>query len=61
LKIDLLKPMILYHFGGLYLEIDFVYLNSFKFLHRVMDLYTGFEGMNWPGVAPGIIAARPLH
>jgi hypothetical protein len=61
LKIDLLKPMILYHLGGVYVDIDFVYLNSFKFLHRVMDLYTGFEGMNWPGISTSIIAARPKH
>lgn len=53
--------MILYHLGGVYVDIDFVYLNSFKFLHRVMDLYTGFEGMNWPGISTSIIAARPKH
>lgn len=45
----------------MYVDIDFVYLNSFKFLHRVMDLYTGFEGMNWPGISTSIIAARPKH
>jgi len=61
LRIDLLKPMILYHFGGIYLDVDFHYERSVKFLHRVMDLYTGFEGLNWPGIAPGIIAARPKH
>ena len=61
LNVDLLKPLILYHFGGLYLNINFHYEQSFKFLHRVMDSYTGFEGMNWPGLSPGIIAARPKH
>ena len=61
LNIDLLKPMILYHYGGLYLSCNFEYERSFKFLHRVMDSYTGFEGMNWPGISTGVIGARPNH
>lgn len=53
--------MILYHYGGLYLDLDYNYMKSFKFLHRVMDMYTGFEGMNWPGISPSIIGVRPRH
>ena len=59
--LDVLKPMILYQFGGVYLSRDFYFEKSFKFLHRVMDSYMGFEGMNWPGISPGVIGARPKH
>lgn len=61
LILDVLKPMILYQFGGVYLHKTFTMVNSFRQLHRVMDSYMGFEGHTWPGIASGVIAARPKH
>ena len=61
LIMDILKPMILYHFGGVYLNREYHCEKSFRALHRIMDSYMGYEGHNWPGISPGVIAARPKH
>jgi len=59
--IDVLKPVILYHIGGIYMDTDFNLIRSVAFLHTVLDLYTGDEGLHFPGVAAGIFAARKHH
>ena len=42
--IDFIKPLIIYHYGGIYMDTDYNYVRSFRFLHTVLDLYTGSEG-----------------
>lgn len=59
--IDLLKPYIIYNYGGIYVDTDYNYLRSFRFLHTVMDSYTGSEGIYFSGIAAGIFAARKNH
>lgn len=61
LILDVLKPMILYNYGGVMVHRTYTLQRSFEELHRVMDSYMGFEGFSWPGIAPGLIAARPKH
>jgi hypothetical protein len=59
--IDFIKPIILYHHGGIYMDTDYNYIRSFRFLHTVLDLYTGNEGVFFPVCAAGIFAARKHH
>lgn len=59
--IDFIKPIILYHYGGFYVDIDFNYKHSLGFVHTVFDLYTGSETPYCPGVAAGVVAARKHH
>jgi len=60
-SIDILKPFILENNGGLYLDCDFFLERSISKLHILMDSYTGSEGNHWPGLAAGIVGARPWH
>jgi hypothetical protein len=59
--IDFLKPYLLYHFGGVYIDTDYNYIRSFRFLHTVFDSYTGSEGLQTCGLAAGIVGARRKH
>lgn len=60
-SIDFLRPYVMYHYGGLYMDTDFVYLHSVRFLHTFLDFYSGSEGTMSPGVAAGIFGVRPKH
>jgi hypothetical protein len=60
-SLNVIKPIILHHFGGVYLSRDFQFGSSFKFLHKTMDSYMAMEGMSWPGIYHGVIGARPKH
>lgn len=59
--IDFLKPYILYYHGGIYMDIDYNLEHSHKYLHSVMDFYTGSEGTFMSGVCAGVFAARKKH
>lgn len=59
--IDFLKPYIIYEYGGIYIDTDYNYLRSHRFLHTVFDSYTASEGAYFSGIAAGIFAARKKH
>lgn len=60
-NIEFLKPYVIYYYGGIYVDTDFYYKRSFRFLHTFLDLYTGSEGTMMPSCSPGIFAARKAH
>lgn len=60
-SIDFLRPYILYYYGGLYVDVDYNYINSHRYLHTFLDLYTGWDGRWISGLAAGIFATRPKH
>jgi len=59
--IDLLRPYIIHEYGGIYYDADIHYVRSPKELHKLFDFYTGSESSSQPGLATGIIAAKPKH
>jgi len=59
---DLLRVELLYHFGGLYLDIDFQALKTLDVLHLRYDLYCGMVHLENLGMlANGILASVPQH
>ncbi|MGE0009498.1 MAG: glycosyltransferase family 32 protein [Candidatus Babeliales bacterium] len=65
-KADILRYEILYHFGGVYVDIDFESLKPLDWLNQVCDFYVGIHAVpllfkNRLRINNGIIAARPGH
>lgn len=59
--IDFLKPILIYYYGGIYMDTDYNHLRSQRFIHSTMDLYTGDEGGQMGGIAAGVFGARKYH
>ena len=61
-KADIARYEILYRFGGVYLDVDFVLLKSLDDLHHTYDFYTGMMPANCDAIITnGIIGAAPMH
>ena len=61
-KSDIARYEILYRFGGLYLDVDFVCLKPFDILHHSYDFYTGIMPLDCQAtIANGIIGSAQGH
>lgn len=62
-KSDILKWELIYRYGGLYVDTDFMCLASFDRLHYTYDFYTGIQPLDIEVLALGaaLFAARPQH
>ena len=67
-KANILRYELLYQFGGVYIDTDFMCLKSLDFLHQCCDFYTGFIEMfrlcKWGDEARmnnAIMASKPGH
>lgn len=65
-KSDIVRYEILYQFGGLYVDTDFVCLKSFDVFHQCYDFYTGMVSIDEasassPWLANALIGSVPRH
>ncbi len=61
-KSDILRYELLYRFGGVYLDVDFVFLKPLDFLHHTYEFYTGLMPSYTRDVlSNGIIGCVPGH
>lgn len=62
-KADIARWEILYHFGGLYVDVDCECLRPFDELHYAFDLYTGLQPLdsNYLQLNNALVGARPCH
>lgn len=60
---DALRALILYVYGGVFFDNDYVLLNSPAKLHKILDFYSSFqdEGSLMNLKHGSIMAARPMH
>lgn len=58
-KADIVRYEVLYRFGGLYVDTDFVCLQPFDELHHCLDFYTGISSSTRFGVFNGLIGSVP--
>ncbi len=63
MKSDILKWEIMYHFGGVYVDVDYECLKPLDILHYTYDFYTGIQPLDTQVVQLGaaLFAARPKH
>ena len=57
-KADIFRYEILYKYGGLYIDTDFLCLKPFDCLHYAHDFYSGIENSS---IKNGLIGCRPAH
>lgn len=61
-RADIVRYEILYAFGGLYLDVDFVCLKSFDILHHSYDFYTALLPIKCAEfLANGVMGSVPGH
>jgi mannosyltransferase OCH1-like enzyme len=62
-KSDVLKILLIYYYGGLYVDTDFECLKSLEVLHHCYDLYIGIQPMDVAYIQLGyaLFAAHPRH
>lgn len=60
---DILRLLLLYHFGGIYVDMDFECLRPFDDLHKHFDFFIGLQPLDVAMVQLGsaLIAAIPHH
>ena len=60
-KSDIARYEILYRYGGLYIDHDFLCIKSFEPLHYACDFYAGLGHLWVPLIYNGLIGCRPEH
>lgn len=62
-KSDILRWELLYHFGGVYIDVDYECLKSLDELHHTYDLYTALQPLDTLFIQLGaaLVGSRPGH
>jgi inositol phosphorylceramide mannosyltransferase catalytic subunit len=60
---DILRLLLLYYYGGLYVDTDFEALRSCEILHHYYDFYTGMQPLDvaFAQLGYALIGAAPRH
>lgn len=58
---DIVRIMILYHVGGVYVDIDYICHSSVQTLHEQFDFYCGASNVGGVEINNGIIACTRRH
>jgi len=58
---DILRYELLYHYGGLYVDVDFRCLKPFDFLHHSYDFYIGIMNTGVVELGNALIGSAPNH
>lgn len=60
-QIDILKPYILWSFGGLIMDLDYKVVSSTRVLHKIMDSYSNLNTPNRIDLSSQFVAAKLKH